>query len=82
MDWIELSGKCKLLTYTNVHFAPTSFRDEAPYVLALVELEEGGKAFASMSKSIPTSQIRIGMDLRLVAVRYPGGRVGYEVAKA
>ena len=39
--WEELSGRCKLLTYTAAHFAPTGFQEDLPYTLALAHCEEG-----------------------------------------
>lgn len=38
--WTEVSGRGKLYSYTIVHRAPTA-GFEIPYVLAVVELEEG-----------------------------------------
>ncbi len=39
--WIELSGRGKLYAQTVVHAAPSVFRDEAPYRVGIVDLEEG-----------------------------------------
>lgn len=40
--WIEASGKAKVLSYTTVHRAILpAYIKEAPYLLAVVELEEG-----------------------------------------
>lgn len=30
MEWVGLSGKCKLVTYTTAYFAPVGFEKVAP----------------------------------------------------
>ena len=82
MRWEELSGRCKLLTYTTTHFAPTGFEDDLPYTLALAQCEEGVKVYARLSKDINENEIYIGMDLRLAPLRLPNGRITYELKKA
>lgn len=79
--WEELSGKCKLLTYTTLYFAPTGFEDDVPYTLALAELEEGPKVYTRLSKDINEKEIRIGMDLMLVKTVLPNGKLTYELRK-
>jgi len=82
MTWQELSGRCKLLTYTTAHFAPTGFQDDLPYTIALARCEEGVKAYALLSKEMNENEIRIGMDLRLTPLRLPYDRITYELKKA
>ena len=81
MKWEDLSGRCKLLTYTTAHFAPTGFQDDLPYTIALVQCEEGVKAYALLSKDINVNEIQIGMDLRLTPLRLPNERITYELKK-
>jgi uncharacterized OB-fold protein len=82
MTWQPLSGKCKLLTYTTAHFAPTGFQDDLPYTIALAECEEGVKVYALLSKDINRKEIHIGMDLQLAPLRLSNGRITYELKKA
>ena len=82
MTWQELSGKCKLLTYTTAHFAPTGFQDDLPYTIALAQCEEDVKVYAFLSKDIDENEIHIGMDLRITPLRLPNGRITYELKKA
>lgn len=82
MKWIELSGKCKLLTYTTAYFGPTGFQDDVPYTLALAQCEEGVNVYARLSKDINGEEIQIGMDLRLTPLHLPNGRITYELKKA
>ena len=82
MTWQPLSGKCKLLTYTTAHFAPTGFQDDLPYTIALAECEEGVKVYALLSKDINRKEIHIGMDLQLTPLKLSNGRITYELKKA
>jgi len=81
MEWVELSGRGKMITYTTAHFAPVGFEDEAPYTLALAELDDGPRVFASLSKDIPENEIKIGMNLKLVPIRLLEERISYELRK-
>ncbi|MFB0523884.1 MAG: Zn-ribbon domain-containing OB-fold protein [Candidatus Bathyarchaeia archaeon] len=81
MAWQELNGRCKLLTYTTAHFAPTGFQDDLPYSLALAHCEEGVNVYARLCKDINENEIHIGMDLRLTPLRSPNGRIMFEFKK-
>jgi len=78
-EWVELSGRCKLITHTTVHFAPASFRYDVPYVLAVAQFEEGPTVFAPLSKEIKQDEIKIGMQLKLVPTTLPGDKIIYEL---
>lgn len=41
MEKFRFSGRGEILSYTIIHTAPDGFEHEAPYVVALVQLEEG-----------------------------------------
>ena len=41
MDITELNGKGKIETFTTVNVAPEGREDECPYIIVLVELDEG-----------------------------------------
>jgi len=79
VEWIPLSGRGKLITYTTAYFAPAGF--EAPYTLAVAELEEGVRVFTRISKDVKQDEIEIGMDVKLVPIRLADDRITYEVKK-
>ena len=81
MKWEKLSGRCTLLTYTTAHFAPTGFQEDLPYTIALVQCEEGVKAYALLSKKINEDEIHIGMDLQLTPLPLQNDRITYELKK-
>jgi uncharacterized OB-fold protein len=80
VEWIPLSGRGRLITYTTANFAPAGF--EAPYTLALAELEEGVRVFTRISKDVKEDEIELGMDVKLVPIRLDDERITYELRKA
>ena len=65
-DFVEVSGKGKLHTFTRIVAAPTGFEDVVPYIVGVVDLEDGGKALAWFGDTIAESDIEIGMELQVV----------------
>ncbi|MDO8595304.1 MAG: Zn-ribbon domain-containing OB-fold protein [Sulfuricaulis sp.] len=66
LTWVDASGRGKIFSYTVVHRAPDpAFRAELPYVIAVVELEEGAKLLSNITGCAP-GEIRIGMPVRAV----------------
>ena len=84
-EYVEYSGKAKLFTYTRIDAAPTGFDDDVPYIIAVVDMEEGGRALGWFGESIPEDEIKIGMDLQVVPYIHedsPDIRVYYTMEKA
>lgn len=63
-EWLELSGRGKLLTYTIIHFPPTQFQALAPYAVGIIKLQEGPQ-LSGMIKNVNLEAIRIGMPLQV-----------------
>ncbi|MBI5047186.1 Zn-ribbon domain-containing OB-fold protein [Candidatus Micrarchaeota archaeon] len=40
---MQFSGKGKVVTFTEVNAPPEGFEDQVPYILAVIELEEGAR---------------------------------------
>lgn len=48
VEWFTASGRATLHTYEIIHRAPPAFTSDAPYVLAVVELEEGPRMMTNL----------------------------------
>jgi uncharacterized protein len=61
VEWVEASGRAKVLSYTIVH-RPVSpaFKEEIPYVVALVTLDEGPTMMTNLVRCAP-DQLAIGL---------------------
>ena len=82
VEWFELSGKGKLVTYSIVNYGPTGFENETPYILALAEFAGGVKVFGRLDKQIGEDEIKVGMDVKLAPVKLPDERISYQFKKA
>jgi uncharacterized OB-fold protein len=81
MDWVEVKGRGRLISYSTLMYAPTGFEADLPYTLALVEFENGMKVFGRLSKEIKEEEIAIGMELSYQPVRRAEDRLTYEFRK-
>lgn len=61
-EWVEISRKGKLLTYTIIHVAPPQFEQMAPYAVGIIQLENGIR-IPGMIRDIEHEEIEIGMEL-------------------
>lgn len=48
VEWMRASGKGILYSYMINHRAPPGFEDEAPYAIAVVQLEEGPRMMTNI----------------------------------
>lgn len=64
LEWREVSGKATLYSYTVTHIPPRGFEGGDPYLIGVVELDEGVRMMAPLS-GIETGAARIGMRLRV-----------------
>lgn len=80
MEWFEISGPGKLISYSTLFYAPTGFEGDLPYTIALVRFGEV-QVFGRMSREIKEEEMKIGMALEVVPVRLEGGKVSYEFVR-
>lgn len=63
LEWVELSGKGTLYSFTEVSAAPSTFAAETPYVLCLVDLDEGvrclSRILAPYDSLVPDTRVRL-----------------------
>jgi hypothetical protein len=64
LDWIELKGKGRLLTFTIIHFPPSQFQALAPYAVGIVKMNEGPH-LPGMIKNVKLEDLQIGMSLQV-----------------
>lgn len=68
VEWTEASGKGTVHTYTVIHQqGMPGWRDETPFVAAIIDLEEGVRMTSNVVEVDP-SEVRIGMDVEVVFV--------------
>ncbi|MCP5109007.1 MAG: Zn-ribbon domain-containing OB-fold protein, partial [bacterium] len=52
VEWFEVSGNGKLVTYSKLEFAPVGFQDDVPYCIALLDYGKY-KIFGRIAKDVP-----------------------------
>jgi uncharacterized protein len=65
ISWVPIEGKGRLVTFTEVYFAPPAFQNSTPYLLGLAELEGGMRVFAPISSEVDRKALKPGLELVL-----------------
>jgi hypothetical protein len=81
MEWIEVSGTGKLVTYSKLEYAPIGFGDDLPYAIALLDYGDY-KVFGRIAGDLPEEDIKVGMDMKTVPNTLPNGQINYVFEKA
>jgi hypothetical protein len=76
MEWFEVTGTGKLVTYSKLEFAPVGFEDDVPYSIALLDYGTY-KVFGRIAGNVPEKSIKIGMPMKTVANTLPNGQLNY-----
>jgi uncharacterized protein len=82
VDWFEVEGAGKLITFTTVTYAPLGFEAEAPYAIGIVEFKDGVKVLSTISKKIDPAAVKVGMQLKVTPVKLSDTKVTYEFVTA
>ncbi|WP_151448934.1 Zn-ribbon domain-containing OB-fold protein [Lacisediminimonas profundi] len=65
LEWHRSGGQGRVLSYTVVHRAPTpAFKDETPYIIALVDMSEGFRLMVNVRGGGATP-LAIGQSVRI-----------------
>lgn len=80
MDWFEIEGTGKLLTYSRLKFAPVGFEDDLPYCIAVLDYGDY-KVFGRIAGDIPDEDIRIGMAMKTAVNKLPNEQLNYVFIK-
>ena len=70
IEWVELSGRGVLYSYTVVHVAPAAFAHLTPYRLCIVDLTEGIRVAAQL---LGEGAARLGEPVETVVLLYDDG---------
>lgn len=63
MKDVKLSNKGKIVTYTIIYDAPENFEGQAPYPIAIIELDEGPRITAQIV-DCKLNDVKIGMAVK------------------
>ncbi len=80
MEWFEVEGNGKLVTYSILEYAPSGFTEDLPYAIAVVDYGDY-KVFGRTDSSIPFSELIVGMEMKTVVKKMSNGQLGYSFLK-
>jgi len=75
-DYVVSSGKGTVFSFV-VHHAPKVPGRQVPFVIALVELDEGVRMLGELRNVDPTT-VEIGMEVQVTFIDFPAGESGPE----
>lgn len=78
VEWFEIKGPGKLVTFSTVNFGPSGFEEVQPYTLGIVDFPEGVRVLAKISKKIDPTSIKAGMELKPVPQSLSEEKLTYE----
>ncbi len=81
MEWFDVSGTGKLVSYSKLEYAPVGFDGDLPYCIALLDYGDY-KVFGRLAGDLSPEDIAVGMDMKTVVNELPNGQVNYVFEKA
>ena len=81
LEWFEVAGNGKLVTYSQLKFAPIGFEDDLPYSIALLDYGNY-KVFGRIADDLPLEDIKIGMPMKTVVNTLSNGQLNYVFQRA
>ena len=81
MEWFEVTGQGKLVSYSTLQYAPTGFTDEVPYTIALVNYGDY-QVFGRIDGSVPRDEVAVGMALKAAVSKTSNGKLTFVFQKA
>jgi uncharacterized OB-fold protein len=81
MEWFDVSGSGRLVTFSKLTFAPIGFEEDVPYCIALLDYGTY-KVFGRIASDIPVEEIKVGMQMKTKTNTVSNGQLNYVFEKA
>lgn len=81
MEWFEVKGTGKLLSYSTLTFAPTGFTQDLPYTIAVLDYGDY-KVFGRVDKAVPEKELSVGMEMKAVVQHLTNEHLAYVFQRA
>lgn len=75
MEWFPVTGTGKLVTYSQLMYAPVGFNEDLPYAIAVLDYGDY-KVFGRIG-DVPLAELTIGMAMKTEVNRLPSGQLNY-----
>lgn len=81
MEWFDITGTGKLITFSKLEYAPVGFDNDLPYTIAVLDYGTY-KVFGRLDSSLIDTDAKVGMEMKTVANKLPNGQLNYVFQKA
>ena len=81
MEWREVSGTGKLVSYSQLKYAPVGFDEDLPYSIALLDYGDY-QVFGRLDSDLSTDDVKVGMEMTTAVNQLPNGQLNYIFKKA
>jgi uncharacterized OB-fold protein len=81
MEWFEVKGTGKLLSFSTLTFAPTGFTQDLPYTIAVLDYGDY-KVFGRVDKALAEKDLAVGMAMKAAVQQLPNEHLSYVFQKA
>ncbi|CAO0820339.1 Zn-ribbon domain-containing OB-fold protein [Desulfarculales bacterium] len=75
MEWFPVAGVGKLVTFSQLMYAPVGFTEDLPYAIAVLDYGDY-KVFGRIGNVLLT-EVTIGMELKTEVNKLPNGQLNY-----
>ncbi|BEQ14723.1 Zn-ribbon domain-containing OB-fold protein [Desulfoferula mesophila] len=80
VEWFEVQGTGKLMTFSELMYAPIGFGEDLPYAIAVLDYGDF-KVFGRIGE-VPFEEVKIGMEMVTKVNQLPNGNLNYVFEKA
>ncbi len=80
LEWFEVAGTGKLVTYSQLKFGPIGFEEDLPYSIALLDYGDY-RVFGRIADEVAQEDIKIGMPMKTVVNTLSNGQLNYVFQK-
>ena len=80
VEWFEVGGTGKLMTFSELMYAPIGFGEDLPYAIAVLDYGDF-KVFGRIGE-VPFEEVKIGMEMVTKVNQLPNGNLNYVFEKA
>ncbi len=81
MEWREVSGTGKLVSYSQLKYAPVGFDGDLPYSIAMLDYGNY-QVFGRLDSTLGPDDVEVGMEMTAVANKLADGQINYVFKKA
>jgi len=81
MEWREVTGTGKLVSFSQLKYAPVGFDGDLPYSIAMLDYGDY-QVFGRLDSGLDMDEVKIGMEMTTAVNELPDGQLNYVFRKA